>query len=256
VSLTELLRVLRRALALALWTGTVFALWLVVAGPAALAERLGAWRAFVQHRWSRGVAWILGVRLVVTGPAPRGCLLVANHLSYLDVIVLGAQLPCAFVSKAEVARWPVLGFLARVMGTLFLEREKKRALAPLNLRLAARLARGEALVLFPEGTSTAGDEVLAFRPALLEPAARLGLPVRYAALRYSTPLGSPPPEEAVCWWGEMSFGPHFLRLLALPSLAAHVHFGAEPIRAPDRKTLAARLRRAVVERLEPLARHA
>jgi 1-acyl-sn-glycerol-3-phosphate acyltransferase len=244
------LRLPARAAALAAWTVACLAALGLGALPALAVGRLARLRARAQHGWSKGVCRILGVRLRVTGRPPTGgCLLVANHLSYVDVIVLGALFPCSFVSKAEVARWPVFGWLARAGGTLFVERERKRALAPLNGRLAARLARGDALVLFPEGTSTSGAEVLPFRPALLEPAVRLGLSVRYAALRYATPAGERPAEEAVCWWGDMTFGPHLLALLRLPGFDATVLFGSEALRAGDRKELAARLRRAVVDRL-------
>ncbi|HEX6885761.1 MAG TPA: lysophospholipid acyltransferase family protein [Planctomycetota bacterium] len=245
-------RVLLRLLVLVPWSAACFALWLVVALPAALVGRLASSRARVQHLWSRGMCALLGVRLQVCGTPPRGgTLLVSNHLSYLDILVLAALFPCTFVSKAEVARWPVIGFLARAMGTVFLERERKRTLAGVNEVLAARLARGQALVIFPEGTSTSGADVLAFRPALLEPAVALGLPVHFAALQYATAPGERPASEVVCWWGDMTFGSHLLGLLALPGVEASIVFGAEPLRATDRKELALRLRRAVVESLRP-----
>jgi 1-acyl-sn-glycerol-3-phosphate acyltransferase len=248
------LRVVLRVALLVPWSAGCFAAWLLLAVPALLVGRLAASRALVQHLWSRGMCAILGVRFLVSGSRPRaGALLVANHLSYLDILVLGAQFPCTFVSKAEVARWPVLGFLARAMGTLFLEREKKRDLGRVNHALARRLGRGETLVIFPEGTSTSGAEVLPFRPALLEPAVTLGLAVHFAALQYATPSGARPAAEAVCWWGDMEFLPHLLGLLALPGVEASVAFGAEPLRADDRKDLAVRLRRAVVSHLGTLS---
>lgn len=250
-------RLVRRGLALVLWTGALFAGWVLGAPLALLTGRPWAWRARVQRGWSRGLCRILGVRLSVAGPPPRGSfLLVANHLSYLDVIVLGGLMPCAFVAKSEIARWPVIGFLARAMGTLFVERENRRALGALNRRLAARLARGETLVLFPEGTSSSGERVLPFRAALLEPAAALGLPVRYAALGYATPPGERPPAEVVCWWGDMTFLAHALDLMRLEFVEAAVRFGPEPVTAPDRKTLAARLQQAVEERFVPMPSHA
>ena len=249
-------RLVLRLAALVPWTLLCFLLWLAGALPARARGHLAAWRARIQSLWSRGVCRIAGVRLSVEGPLPRGAFfLVANHLSYLDVVVLGALAPCAFVSKAEVARWPVLGFLARAMGTLFIERERKRALGRINELVAARLARGEALVLFPEGTSSGGPGVLPFRPALLEPAASLGVPVLFAALSYATPHGEPPARDAVCWWGDMLFVRHFLALLRLPYVETRVRFGREPLRAPDRKQLAQRLERAVLEHLQPCARH-
>jgi len=251
------LRLMWRLTALVLWTAGLFALWCLGGLPALALGRLPTWRARVQQLWSRGVCRILAVHTRLEGQAPHGSfLLVANHLSYLDVVVLGAHMPCAFVAKSEIARWPVLGFLARAMGTLFVERERKRSLGPLNRRLAERLEHGEALVLFPEGTSTDGGQVLPFRAALLEPAAALGLPVRYAALRYSTPSGEAPASESVCWWGDITFVAHALGMLRLERIEATLLFGSDPIVAPDRKTLAARLQRAVVARLEPCPQHA
>jgi 1-acyl-sn-glycerol-3-phosphate acyltransferase len=249
----SLARLCLRSVAFAAWTLGVFVAWALGAPLASLGGAPWRWRARSQQLWSRGLCRILGVRLVVEGRAPRGaCLLVANHLSYLDVVVLGALVPCAFVAKHEVASWPVLGFLARALGTMFVERENKRALAGLNQRLGARLARGETLVLFPEGTSTAGEAVLPFRPALLAPAVALGAPVAYAALRYATPRGARPASEVVCWWGDMTFVPHLLALLRLAWIEARVAFGSEPIAAPDRKELAALLQSAVSARLQPL----
>ena len=246
-------RLVLRLSASAGWTLVLFAVWALLAPLALVAGALWRWRACIRQVWSRGMCRILGVRLAVEGRPPAGgCLLVANHLSYLDVVVLGALCPCAFVAKREVAGWPVIGFVARAMGTLFVERERKRSLADLNRVLARRLARGETLVLFPEGTSSPGERVLPFRPALLAPAVELGAPVAYAALAYATPPGAPPAAEAVCWWGDMTFGAHVLALVRLAHVEAGVRFGSEPLTAPDRKVLAARLHGAVAARLQPL----
>ena len=244
-----------RSIALAAWTAGLFLVWTLGAPLAILAGVLWRWRARIQRLWSRGVCRIVGVRFAVDGRAPDGpCLLVANHLSYLDVVVLGSLVPCSFVAMHELARWPVLGFLAWAMGTQFVERENLRALSLLNQRLCARLTRGETLVLFPEGTSTAGEGVLPFRPALLAPAVALGSPVSYAALRYATPSGERPASEVVCWWGDMPFVAHALALLRLPWIEVSVRFGSGPIAAPDRKQLAARLHDAVVARLQSMPR--
>lgn len=248
-------RLLARLALLTPWTSAWFGLWLLGALPAAATGRTAAWRARVQHGWSRGMCRILGVRIALVGPIPAGSfLLVANHLSYVDVLVLGSLMPCAFVAKADIARWPVVGFLASAMGTLFVERERKRSLEAFNQRLEQRLARGDTLVIFPEGTSTSGDAVLPFRTALLEPAAALGLPVRTAALRYATAPGERPAREVVCWWGDRTFLPHLVELLGLAGIEARVAFGAAPISAPDRKALASELQRAVTGLLEALAR--
>ncbi|HKX45760.1 MAG TPA: 1-acyl-sn-glycerol-3-phosphate acyltransferase, partial [Planctomycetota bacterium] len=117
----------------------------------------------------------------------------------------------------------------------------------------AHLARGHTVVLFPEGTSSRGVEVLPFRPSLLEPAAGGGFPVVPAAVSYRTPAGAPPASRAVCWWGDMTFAGHFVRLLGLPGFDARVAFGSEAPREPDRKVLADNLWQAVRAQFEPVA---
>ena len=207
-------------------------------------DQLARWRSFCTRHWARTMAKVVGMRIHVEG-SPRGGFLVANHLSYMDIIVLGAVTGTGFVSKAEVADWPGLGIAARSVGTLFLDRGRKRELVKMASQMRDRISHGQSLVLFPEGTSTKGEEVLTFRSSLLEPAAEAEIPVGYAALHYRTPEGSPPAYLSVCWWGEMTLGPHLLTLLAMPSFDATVAFGPEPIADPDRKALAAKLHRAV-----------
>ena len=244
-------RLLLRLALFGLWTLPLFTAWLLGAPFAILGGRLTRWRARIQQVWSRGLCRILGVRVTVEGEVPRrSFFLVSNHVSYLDILVLGGLAPCSFVAKSELRGWPVLGFLARAMGTVFVERQNKRALGELNRVLAARMARGDSLVLFPEGTSTSGASVLPFRPALLQPAAVLGLPVRYAAVRYATAPGERPASEVVCWWGDMTFVGHLLELLRLARIEAEVRLGAEPVLASDRKVLAARLHAAVASCFE------
>lgn len=239
-------RVVARLAVLALGTAGLFALWLAGSGPAVLLGRCVPWRAIVVQLWARFVARVLALEVRCTGTAPRGeFLLVANHVSYLDVVVLAGSLRCGFVAKSEIARWPVIGFLARALGTVFVEREKKRGLPSVAAEMRAWLARGGRLVLFPEGTSTDGRALRPFRSALLAPALELACPVVHAALRYRTPAGEPPAEASVCWWGEMEFLPHFLALLALPRIEAELVLGREPVRASDRKELARLLQHAV-----------
>ena len=106
--------------------------------------------------------------------------------------------------------------------------------------------------MFPEGTSICGDEVLPFRPSLFEVAVRTGSPVRTAALSYRTPAGAAPADLAVCWWGDMGFAPHFIKLLTLPSILARVSFGPGAVTAEDRKDLALRAHGAVSGLFEPV----
>ena len=249
------MRTLRRNLRLLVlcgFTAVLYAVWLVCVPFAALLARADAWRAALFSLWARGAGWIVGMRVETRGAAPAGPeLLVANHLSYVDIILLAGRMRCVFVSKSDVSDWPVVGHLARAAGTLFVDRANIRDVSRVSALIADRLERGLSVVLFPEGTSSPGSEVGSFHSSLLEPAARAGLPVRYAAVRYSTPTGEPPAHLAVSWWGEMTFVPHLLELLELPHFEAGVDFGGEPIRDPDRKSLATRLHAAVSARFTP-----
>jgi 1-acyl-sn-glycerol-3-phosphate acyltransferase len=204
------------------------------------------WRARAFRYWAKSIAWLLGLRLSVQGTKPVApFLLVANHLSYVDVIALGAQLDCLFVAKSEVAAWPVLGLLGRQMSTIFIDRNRKRDILRVNRLIEAALSAGQSVALFPEGTTTAGDVVLPFKSGLLEPAVKLAQPVAFASLSYRTASNEPPASQAVCWWGEMEFLPHLLELFALPGFEVSLRYGAEPLSAPNRKQLAKALQAAV-----------
>lgn len=231
-------------LAGAAWLGTVRGGgW---AGPAT-----AGWRTRIFHRWSRMATRILGIRVTVEGRPPNPpFILVSNHLGYIDVVVYGAQMECVFVSKAEVADWPIMGTLTRSADTLFIKRENKRDIPRVIREIETVLGTKRGIVMFPEGTSGKGDVVMTFRPSLLEPAAAAGLPVSYAALSYRTPAGSPPAHEAVCWWGGMPFVGHVIGLLGLPRIDATLRFGPEPIVEQDRKLLASRLQSAVETELQ------
>ncbi|MFQ5527692.1 MAG: lysophospholipid acyltransferase family protein [Thermoanaerobaculia bacterium] len=236
-----------RLILVAKTTALFFGLWYF--GRLFLIGRLrtrSRWRRFNFGGWARAVLRILKVEVEVVGRPPEPpFLLVSNHLSYLDIVVLSSLADTVFVAKSEVESWPVLGFIVRNMDTIFVDRNLRRDIPRVVAQIEDAFEAGEGVVIFPEGTSTPGEAVAPFRPSLLEPAARGSLPVRTAALGYDTPDGQPTARETVCWWGEMTFRPHFLRLLALPSLSARVAFGGEVVRDSDRKRLAERLEAGV-----------
>lgn len=183
---------------------------------------------------------IIGGRLQVAGTIPRSGLIVSNHLSYIDIAVLGSACPCAFVSKAEVRSWPFIGWAADLAGTVFVRRARRREVTGQVEDIKRALARGVPIVLFPEGTSTDGSQVLAFRSALLQAALETGCNVTPAALTYR----ADPPGDTVndiCWWGGVGFLPHLWRFLALASFEAGVVFGASRPTQADRKAEALRL---------------
>jgi 1-acyl-sn-glycerol-3-phosphate acyltransferase len=208
-------------------------------------RRLGV-RQRVMREWCGAVCRALAVQVEVRGEPPReACLLVSNHVSYLDIPVLGAHARTIFVSKAEVADWPVVGRLATRGDTIYVERAAKRKLPSVNEQIRAALLRGDGVVVFPEGTSSPGEDVLPFRAALLAPAEELGLAVRAAGLAYATLPGDPPARESVAWWGGMEFAPHVLRLLQLREIRAVLTFAERPVRGASRKELAQSLREVV-----------
>lgn len=239
-------RLLSRGTVLALWTGGLELVWLVGAPLAALAGRGARWRQAIFRTWGRGVPGLLGITVHVRGTPPASAgLLVSNHLSYIDIPIYAGLTGNAFVAKSEVRSWPAVGWLARSMGTLFIDRTNKRDIPRVVEKITARFREGQGLVIFPEGTSTDGSEVRPFYPSLLAPAAAVRQPVSYSSIQYRTPPGSPPASQSVCWWGDMTFAGHFLSLLRLPSIESTVTFGSEPVVDSDRKQLAQRLFEAV-----------
>jgi lyso-ornithine lipid O-acyltransferase len=250
-----LLRTARAAVRLAALltsTAAVYAAWNAVR-LFARGRRERAWRRLCFRAWGHLAARAMGMRLRVRGAAPRGpFLLVANHLGYADVVALAAATGAAFVAKSEVARWPLVGALSRGAGTIFVERGRRRGLPGSLARIERELKAGAGVVLFAEGTSTAGARVGAFKSSLLEAAARADAPVHYAALSYRTPAGEPEASRAVCWWGEMTFPAHVFGLLRLSRFEAELVFGEEPVRAADRKALAGELWSAVSARFNPV----
>ena len=198
----------------------------------------------------RNALRIMGMRLSVTGaPLTMQGAVVANHSSWLDIFALNAVKRIYFVSKSEVAHWPGIGWLARATGTVFIERNPKRAREQTDL-FRARLLAGHKLVFFPEGTSTDGQQVLPFKTTLFQaflmPDLRDQLHIQPVAVIYHAPPGADP--RYYGWWGDMGFGAHLLATLA-PARPGGVEviYGA-PLRVADfsdRKTLAAACEAAV-----------
>jgi 1-acyl-sn-glycerol-3-phosphate acyltransferase len=195
--------------------------------------------------WARGVTRLIGMRVHLAGHSPKPpFLLVANHLSYVDIVVLARHLDCVFVAKRDVRNWPVLGRIIKRMDTIFVDRTRRGDVVPVNGQIEQALQHGDGVVLFAEGTSTAGQSVAPFKPALLDSAARAHIPVWHASLTYSEP--------SVCWYGDMTFPGHFFELLKCPGFTATLTFGDEPVCATDRKELARRLHAEVSTTFQPI----
>jgi 1-acyl-sn-glycerol-3-phosphate acyltransferase len=248
----------RVPLRLAAMVWTTCACYLALAGGRLLLfrdrRRADAWALAVFRRWARWLGRIAGMRVEIDGAPPSApFLLVANHLSYVDILLLGGASGGVFVAKREIASWPVLGHLCRAVGTVFIDRGAKRDLVRAAEQVEDALADGRGVILFPEATTGDGTGLLAFRSSMLQSAAADGQPVHWAVLRYATPPTERPASRAVCWTGGAALVPHALALLAMPRFTARLSFGAEPVADGDRKRLAELLRGSMEARRAELA---
>jgi 1-acyl-sn-glycerol-3-phosphate acyltransferase len=197
-------------------------------------------RRAIIRRWSGKLLHLLAVESRVHGriDAHRGNLLiVANHISWLDIFVINAHHPSRFVAKAELAAWPLAGRLIRATGTIFVERARRHDTRRVNHHAAQALAAGDVVAVFPEGTTTHGDEVLRFHASLLQPVVETQGHVQPVALRYTDAKGRP--TTAPSYVGEESFATSFWRICGERGTIVEVH-AAPPLAARhhDRRTLA------------------
>lgn len=189
--------------------------------------------------WMRALNRVIGLRVWnLCQPLPAPALIVANHISWLDVTALASVLPLTFVAKSDVRQWPLLGRLAGLAGTQFLDRASLAAVRPLLDGVAARLRAGHSCAVFPEGTSTAGDHLRPFFPALFQTAVGAGCPVQPVAIEYGQGSVSDPLAPFV---GEQTFTAHLWALLGRPHTDVTLSFLA-PIdaRGNDRRSLSRR----------------
>ena len=228
-------------------------------------------------RWyHRQVCRLLGVRIHLTGRIAPGApvLLVGNHVSWLDIPVLSALTPVSFVAKREVATWPMVGSLARLQRTVFVDRARRGAVAGTADAILSRLAAGDCVVLFAEGTSSDGNRVLPFRSSLFAAAkprnagsepATAGIVVQTLAIAYTHQHGLPLGRQGrpfIAWYGAMEMPAHAWRLLKRGPIDVAVRVGPPvPLdEFPDRKALAgyaeARVRTDVTAMLTPRHRDA
>ncbi len=206
----------------------------------------------VRRRWLSWVVRVIGVRIERHGKAlEEPALWVANHISWLDIPVIGSLAEVGFLSKAEVAHWPVIGFLARRSGTLFIERGRRGAADGAARLLGAHLRSGHSVLIFPEGRTTDGRDVRRFHGRLLGPAIEQDLPIQPVALRYRNDQGERC--RATPFVDDIPLLTSVWRTLTAKRVVAEIHF-LPAVRAadfPSRKALAEALEtgvRAVVTR--------
>ncbi len=233
------------------------ATWLLLRG---LLHMLGGWlsirlrfprldeagRQACVQAWAQGFLRIWRIGLQVRGtPAPGPVLRVANHISWLDILVLHAAGYCRFVSKADVKRWPLIGALATGAGTLYIARESRRDALRMVQHMAERLQAGDILAVFPEGTTSNGMALLPFHANLIQAAIAAQVPVQPVALQF-VDAATGEISLAPCYIGDDSLLDSIWRTLTTPGVQAIVSFG--PVQSPegrDRRVWAESLRDAV-----------
>jgi 1-acyl-sn-glycerol-3-phosphate acyltransferase len=214
-------------------------------------------------QYARALCKLFGIRIETFGRPCRehGVLLAANHTSYLDMPVLAAVIPVAFVAKSEVAKWPVFGTLSHLARTVFIERERRSKAGLQRDRIRERLEQGGTIVLFPEGTSSDGNRVLPFKSALLSAADAMVLEndgskrrvlVQPVSVAYTRLHGIPLGRELrpyFAWYGDMELVPHLWESFCLGPVDVMVHYHP-PLTVdqfPSRKELTAECERLVAE---------
>jgi 1-acyl-sn-glycerol-3-phosphate acyltransferase len=223
--------------------------------PRRRSEPLGPRRRAIVRAWHRGVLRIFGVRLSIEGEATdEPALYVSNHVSWTDIPIIGALSDVTFLSKDEVARWPVVGTLATRSGTLYIRRGGKNAANEASDVITFSLIRGQSVLVFPEGTTTRGESVRRFHPRLFAAAQLAERLVQPVTLRYLDADGRHDPDAA--WVGDDPLGPHLWRLLGRRRNPVAVTFGpALSARGSERRALAEQAHARVAAALErPLAR--
>ncbi len=220
----------------------------------AVARRRG-WA--VQHKiqtgFCRAICATIGIKVTPLGALPAAAprFVVSNHVSWTDIIALASLYPLVFLAKSEVASWPALGFLARLQGTVFVPRGSRKDIPAVNAALCGVLREGRDLVVFPEGTSSDGADVLAFKPAHFDAILDYDGEAAVTPVAIAYTDGARPVD--VGWYGDMTFLPHLWSLMKRNGVQCHVAFGEAIDReGKNRKLLAAETESRVRAKLREL----
>ena len=198
------------------------------------------------RRWSAGMLRVFGFRLKRYGtPLPGAALFVANHVSWIDITLMHSQRVMSFVAKAEISRWPVIGWLAGRGGTIYHHRGSNDSLHGVMHQMVEKLQGGQAVGVFPEGRTMNGSSIGVFHARIFQPAVVAGVPAQPVALKYGSHGNA---QQIVAFAAGENFLANFLRLLGEPSRIAEVHF-LEPIAAADdgRRRMADTCRERIIE---------
>jgi len=250
----EILRIIYKSIGVVFFT--LFYFLILLTGSICLSligRKTERWRNRILSIWGKTVAYIFSIKINIEGepPAPP-FILVSNHLSYLDIVVYYAIVDATIVSKAEVSRWPVFGFIAKNIGVIFIDREKRMDVKRVNKEIAENVNPRSGVLIFPEGRISPGDKILPFKPSLLEFAVAENIKVYSSTLCYDTLSDDPGLISKLIWYGDEPMLSHFLRFCTLKRSFANVTFSEDGIIHDDRKELAKLLYERVSDNYKPV----
>jgi 1-acyl-sn-glycerol-3-phosphate acyltransferase len=194
--------------------------------------------AFSTMFWAKAMCAIFGVRVVLSGAdIMAGGFTVCNHMSYLDIFAIGSVRPSAFLSNHEVRGWPIIGWLALLGGTVFVNRQSKRAALEAIREIESKIDAGIAVVVFPEGTTSNGRSMRTFKSTFFNVPAGKDIPLIPVSIRYS-----PDMQDELAWYGGMKLAPHFWKVIGYRKIRVFIHFNP-PILRPAGIVASAELRK-------------
>jgi lyso-ornithine lipid O-acyltransferase len=209
----------------------------------------------IPHFYCRMICKILRTHVIVRGEIPQeAALIVSNHVSWIDIPVLGSVVPLSFIAKKEVSGWPLIGFLAKLQGTVFVDRGRKQSTARSRDEVLSRLQKGDTLVLFPEGTSHNGHGMLPFKSSFFAAATSPDIPVVPVTLAYRHHWALPMMRRerpTFAWYGDAELVPHLWAMLKAGPLSVDViiHPTLDEETGIDRKKAAITSQRVIREGL-------
>ncbi len=177
-------------------------------------------RDLIKKQWLRWFGLIINLQIVKEGELPeQPAIIVSNHISWLDIVVIGQYLPAYFVAKSDILSWPVIGFLARQAGTIFIRRGDKKHIMATAEKMVWLLKQNSNIIAFPEGTTTKGDSVLSFHASLFQPALLTKSVIQPTAIQYQGLA-----KEQAPFVGDDAFVPHLIKILSLDKIEVHLSF--------------------------------
>ena len=190
---------------------------------------------WVPQIYNQTLCRIIGIKITVEGNPPRSGMIVSNHVSWKDILILNALTPVSLIAKREVGSWPLFGALARLQGTVFVNRESKRSIIASLVELQTRLLQGDVLVLFPEATTHTGKSIMPFRSSFVAAAERTANDVVPVTIIYQSQHGLPltlRQRPFVAWYGDGGLTPHLWGILKGGPIGVKVIFHP-PLRPAD-----------------------